>query len=116
MLARASFLPDSKPREAERQGRVRVPVQAKTFARELASSWAGFAGGAGGEGLHGAQRRLVVPLFTTSSVTGAGLPLLHAFLSQLQPTVPAAPGALQVCASLVCERHARQEAAAVVVP
>lgn len=88
-------------------------MQAALFARELASSWAGFVGGPGG-GSNGAQR-LVVPLFTTSSVTGAGLPLLHAFLSQLQPTIPAAPDTLQVCVSTVCRRHARQEVATVVV-
>ena len=54
----------------------------------------GFAGNPGGP--NDEQQRLVVPLFATSSVTGAGLPVLHAFLSRLQPTIPAAADTLQV--------------------
>ena len=82
-----------------------MPVQAAVAAQEMASSWMGFAGDAGGS--HGAQQRLVVPLFTTSSVTGAGLPLLHAFLSRLQPTIPTAPDTHQVCVCSVCWEHVR---------
>ena len=45
----------------------------------------------------GPQPGLTVPLFATSSLTGSGIPLLHAFLAALQPSAPAAPAVLQAC-------------------
>jgi GTPase len=36
----------------------------------------------------GLQRRLTVPLFAVSSVTGSGVALLHAFLAALRPSSP----------------------------
>ncbi|KAG2502058.1 hypothetical protein HYH03_000552 [Edaphochlamys debaryana] len=42
---------------------------------------------------------LHMPIFAVSAVTGAGLPVLHAFLAALQPTGPTAPPAAAVPAT-----------------
>ncbi len=51
--------------------------------------------GGGSSAPPGQPQRLTVPLFAVSSVTGAGIPLLHAFLSALRPSAPASLGAPQ---------------------
>lgn len=60
-----------------------VLVQAAMLAHEVAGNRSGAAGSA--DAPPGLQRRLTVPLFAVSSVTGSGIPLLHAFLSTLRP-------------------------------
>ena len=73
-----------------------VPVQAAALAHGMAGNRVDCAGCS--DAPPGLARRLTMPLFATSSVTGSGIPLLHAFLSALRPGSPASAGALrQVC-------------------
>ncbi len=58
----------------------------------------------------GLQRRLTVPLFAVSSVTGSGIPLLHAFLSALRPSsfksaAPSVRAQLHACDIFQFQRH-----------
>lgn len=58
--------------------------QAAALAHEVTGNNKGAASSA--DAPPGLQRRLTVPLFAVSSVTGSGIPLLHAFLSALRPS------------------------------
>ncbi|CAL8463448.1 g2982 [Coccomyxa elongata] len=59
-------------------------AQAAMLAHEVGGNRSGAAGSV--DAPPGLQRRLTVPLFAVSSVTGSGIPLLHAFLSALRPS------------------------------
>ena len=58
-------------------------IQAAALAHEMAGNRMGQE-----DAPPGLQRRLTVPLFAVSCVTGSGIPLLHAFLSSLRPSSP----------------------------
>ncbi len=82
------------------------------LAHEVAGRRSGAAGSA--DAPPGLQRRLTVPLFAVSSVTGSGIPLLHAFLSSLRPTscdsaAPSVSGAnfrdVKLCIYLMLSPH-----------